>query len=133
MKYPHLFSPLQVGSALFRNRIISSPTGHTDTDASCAPTYRMVAYYARKARGGAAAVTIGECAMDKLRGMRGPRHIDLQTGSGNTFMLCRLADGISSLGAIPSVELQHGGYPRTSCTVSPRVLTLAHCACQGKT
>ena len=113
MKYPHLFTPLQVGSALFRNRIFSSPTGHVDTSLDGEPTDRMIAYYARKALGGAASVAIGECCVDRARGRRGSRHIDLQSRT-NTYMLSRLADAITSLGAVASTELQHGGYAANS-------------------
>jgi 2,4-dienoyl-CoA reductase-like NADH-dependent reductase (Old Yellow Enzyme family)/ribulose 1,5-bisphosphate synthetase/thiazole synthase len=113
MKYPHLFTPLQVGSALFRNRVFSAPTGHTDTEVDGTPTDREIAYYARKALGGAAAVTIGECSVDWLRGRRGTRHIDLHS-STNAYMLSRLAAAISAHGAVGSVELQHGGYAANS-------------------
>ena len=113
MKYPHLFTPLQVGNALFRNRIFSSPTGHVDTSLDGEPTDRMIAYYARKALGGAASVAIGECCVDRARGRRGSRHIDLQSRT-NTYMLSRLASAITSLGAVASTELQHGGYAANS-------------------
>ena len=113
MKYPRLFTPLQVGSALFRSRIFASPTGHVDVTPEGEPTDRMIACYARKALGGAASVAIGECNVDHDRGRRGSRHIDLQS-TRNTYMLSRLAAAIAAQGAIASTELQHGGYAANS-------------------
>ena len=113
LKYPHLFEPIQVGGTLFRNRIFASPTGATDITPDGCPTDRVIAYYARKARGGAASVAIGECNVDRLRGNRGLRHIDMQS-QFNGFMLSRLAGAISASGAVASVELQHGGYAANS-------------------
>jgi len=113
MKYPHLFEPIKIGNTVFRNRFFASPTGHIDVTLDGAPGDRMVDYYTRKAMGGAAAVTIGECCVDRARGKRGMRHIDLQ-GHGNSAMLSRLASGISRNGAIASVELQHAGYTANS-------------------
>ena len=113
MRYPHLFEPLKVGDAIFRNRIFSSPTGHMAVDLDGTPSEYAVEYYARKAKGGAASVAIGECNVDRLRGKRGMRHIDLQS-STNHFMLNRLSSAISRHGAVASLELQHAGYTANS-------------------
>lgn len=113
LKYPHLFEPIKVGNTIFRNRLFASPTGHIDTTLDGSPTDLMVEYYARKAKGGAASVAIGECCVDMVRGKRGRRHIDLQSTT-NRAMLNRLSSAISRNGAVASLELQHAGYSANS-------------------
>ena len=109
LKYPHLFAPLQIGDVIYRNRIFAAPTGHLDVSVDGGtPGSICTAYYERKALGGAATVTIGECSVDRARGTRGRRHVTLQNPD-NAHFLNRLARAIRSGGAIPSVELQHAG------------------------
>lgn len=55
LKYPHLFTPLQVGSAVFRNRIFASPQGFYRVAADNLPNGDEAAFYERKALGGFAA------------------------------------------------------------------------------
>ena len=117
LKYPHLFAPLQVGDVIYRNRIFSAPTGHLDVSVEGVPGSICAAYYERKALGGAATVTIGECSVDRARGTRGRRHVNLQNPD-NVHPLNRLARAIRSGGAVPSVELQHGGYAANSIGVT---------------
>ena len=59
-KYPHLFSSIQLGNTVFRNRIFSSPTGVWYCDPEHRPIPETMAYYERKAKGGAASINIGE-------------------------------------------------------------------------
>ena len=47
-KYPHLFSPIQVGNVLFRNRIFASPTGLQYSTSQNRPITPGIAYYERK-------------------------------------------------------------------------------------
>ena len=113
LKYPHLFAPLQIGDVIYRNRIFAAPTGHLDVSVEGVPGSIACAYYERKALGGAATVTIGECSVDRARGTRGRRHVNLQNPD-NVHPLNRLARAIRSGGAVPSVELQHAGYAANS-------------------
>ena len=55
-KYPHLFEPIRLGSALFRNRIFASPTGYQNVAGDNTLPDGAAAYYGRKALGGAASV-----------------------------------------------------------------------------
>ena len=108
LKYPHIFEPIELAGTIFRNRIFAAPTGWMDKyqDGTLPP--EAAAYYARKAKGGAAAVTLGECRVDtnfanvsnRLTKMDDPSH---RNG------LARCADDIRRYGAVPSVELQHAG------------------------
>ena len=117
LKYPHLFEPFQVGDVIYRNRIFSAPTGHLDVTPDGVPGSICAAYYERKALGGAATVTIGECSVDRARGTRGRRHVNLQNPD-NVHPLNRLARAIRSGGAVPSVELQHAGYAANTVGVT---------------
>ena len=108
LKYPHLFSPIKVGDVVFRNRIFASPTGWVDIKEDCTLGDNAIDYYVEKAKGGAAAVCIGECQVDKPRSPRGNRCVDLLNPFG-LFYVGRMADGIKRHGAVASAELSHCG------------------------
>ncbi len=117
MKYPHLFQPIKIGDVLYRNRIFAAPTGHADVllgqfsdDA--------IAYFERKAQGGAAVVTLGEASVDSVYGKSYPAELSLDSIQPR-YGLSRIADRISRHGAVPSIELQHPGMKST-----PNVNTL---------
>ena len=102
MKYPKLFEPFRIGSTVFRNRIFASATGITDYSFDGAFSDAAVAYFERKAQGGAAAVAIGECDVDPVNGGRGPGPcIDLSSFS-IVGGLCRLSSAITGHGAVAS-------------------------------
>ena len=109
-RYPNLFRPIQLGGTLYRNRIFYAPTGLLDLTPECAPTEDYIAYFERKAKGGAAAVNIGECYIDNLGG---PQHrydvIRMKDHKYNYNGLGKLANNISRYGAVPSLELQKPG------------------------
>ena len=65
--YPHLFSPLTVGSLTFKNRIFCAPSNHCMQGTEPYPTEAAIRYYAEKARGGAATVIAGSCIPDPKR------------------------------------------------------------------
>lgn len=108
LKYPHLFSPIQVGNVVFRNRIFAAPTGWGDLRGDGTLNENALDYYAEKAKGGAASVCIGECQVDGVRGSRGGKFIDLLNYKNLIFM-GRLADKIKRHGAVASAELSHCG------------------------
>ena len=108
LKYPHIFEPIELAGAIFRNRIFAAPTGWMDKyqDGTLPP--EAAAYYARKARGGAAAVTLGECRVD-TDFCNAPNHYTRMDDPSHRDGLARCADDIRRYGAVPSVELQHAG------------------------
>ena len=77
LKYPNLFKPIVLGNTLFQNRLFGSPTGPQNLLDGKYPTTDAIAYYTRKAMGGAASVAVGECVVDSRRGRGGPCHIPL--------------------------------------------------------
>ncbi|NLO48019.1 MAG: FAD-dependent oxidoreductase [Clostridiales bacterium] len=108
LKFPNLFSPIQIGDTLFRNRIFSAPTGHPDVTLDGTFTEDVIAYFERKAKGGAAAVTLGEEIVDSRYGKRHPFQISLDDPNIK-HSFSRLADSVSRHGAVVSIELQHSG------------------------
>ena len=107
LKYPHIFEPIELAGTIFRNRIFAAPTGYMDEyqDGTLPP--EAAAYFARKARGGAAAVTMGECQVDTDYGV--PSHQIKLDDPFHANGLIRCADEIRRYGAVASVELQHAG------------------------
>ena len=114
-KYPNLFQPFVIGKTVFRNRIISSATGHPDVLLTGEFTEDAIAYYERKAIGGCAAVTLGEAIVDSKYGKRHPYQVCLDNNHVR-HNLSRLTDTVASHGAVVSIELQHSG-----ALASPRI------------
>ena len=107
-KYPNLFTPIKLGNVLFRNRIFGSPTGYQDLSDENFVTPEGFAYYERKAAGGAASVSVGECVVDREYGAGADWHIYVDDPrSAHAFH--RLTDAITKHGAVASAELQHWG------------------------
>ena len=114
MKYPHLFQPLKIGRTVYKNRIFASPTGFQNGDHLALANKEMIAYYELKARGGAAAVTMGDCIVDGQFGRITPVQFPLydhDTRGG----LAAFAKAVGRHGAVSSVELQHGGMCARLC------------------
>ncbi len=64
-KYPHIFTPYQIGNIRLKNRIFTAPTTrHTLQDNLTAFSEGSFAYYINKAKGGSALITIGAVLMD---------------------------------------------------------------------
>ena len=68
-KYPMLQSPLKVGSLTLRNRIEASATSLQEFDARDYMKPSGIAYYAEKAKGGSAIITIGETPVHRPTGL----------------------------------------------------------------
>ena len=106
MKYPKLFTPMQVGALLFRNRLLSGPNMMCALNPDGSPTDYMVGYYEEKAKGGVAQVTVGDTPVEE-RGFTTPRHPILSQKTVQKWS--EVARAITQHGAIASIELNHGG------------------------
>ena len=107
-RYEKLFEPIKLANTYFRNRIFAAPTGFQDMDKDGIIAPEAAYYYGRKAMGGVASVTVGECVVDTELGKGSDLHICLD----NPFAfqgLSRVAGEVSRNGAVCSAELQHGG------------------------
>ncbi len=108
MKYPHLFEPLKLGNTLFRNRIFASPQGFYNVGKDCFPNADTAAYYERKAMGGFASVSVGDCIVDEERGKHYGflfRLEDPDSRPGFSALACSVARH----GCVASCELSHAG------------------------
>ncbi len=105
--YPHLFESFSVKGLTFRNRLFSAPNMMCYMDFNGSPTPDMIAYYAEKARGGAAVVTIGDTPVDREHAASNPRSFSLTYE--NLPFLSEMAMAIHEGGALASLELNHAG------------------------
>ena len=114
--FPTLFSPIKLGPLTLRNRIAMAPLTRQMAESDGTPTDEMVAYYARRARGGLGLIiTEGTYEQDAFQsraylsqpGITNDRH---QAG------WAKVCDAVHAQGAKIIVQLMHGGRvcdPRT--------------------
>jgi 2,4-dienoyl-CoA reductase-like NADH-dependent reductase (Old Yellow Enzyme family)/thioredoxin reductase len=110
-KYQNLFQPLKVNKFTYKNRIVSAPMvfGAVFQYGEAAPrAYRKIE---ASARGGAAAVIVGETSINFTDAERIPfRPIDYTKYSGFDFEgFKKYADLIKKHGAVAMIELFHAG------------------------
>ncbi len=104
-KYKTLLSPIRIGNTVFRNRLFAAPTGvHALQGGEPYPTQALIEYFANKAKGGAALVTVhGMFDRDKFDG----QHIAWDgTVLHNQHYLSQMADAIHFYGAKASMEIR---------------------------
>jgi len=108
VKYQHLFSPIILRGAFFRNRIFAAPTGCQNMDRYGVLPPEAAFYYERKAKGGAACVAVGECNVDSELGTGGAYavHLDDPHARNSLFLV---TDAVRRQGAVCTAELQHAG------------------------
>ena len=109
--YPHLFETFTVKGLTFRNRIFSAPNMMCMMDKDGFPMPSMIAYYAEKARGGAAVVTLGDTPVDREHAASNPRSFNLDYTNRNAVLpyISEIAMAIHEGGALASHELNHAG------------------------
>jgi 2,4-dienoyl-CoA reductase-like NADH-dependent reductase (Old Yellow Enzyme family)/NADPH-dependent 2,4-dienoyl-CoA reductase/sulfur reductase-like enzyme len=107
-KFPNLFSPLKVGNAILKNRIISAPMTFPILTANSCLTPEANAFYELRAKGGAAVVTVSELIVHSATGKYYPVQV-LMDAPNAKDSLATAARAIKRHGAIPSMELSHGG------------------------
>ena len=107
-KYPHLFTPITIGNTIFRNRLFAAPNGCQYLDYGGVPSDEGIAFFERKAIGGFASVTLGECIVDSKTGQAHSYQILLDNPLALP-PLSAMATAISRHGAVASVQLQHCG------------------------
>ena len=110
-KFPTLFSPLKVGNLTLKNRIISL------TSDGCL-TPEANAFYELRAKGGAAVVTVSELIVHGATGKYYPVQV-LMDAPDAKDSLAAAARAVKRHGAIPSMELSHGGKYSLTNTENP--------------
>ena len=108
VRYPNLFTPIRLGNVTFKNRIFSAPTSLNWGAVDGNLTPETIAYYERKAKGGAAVVTMGESIVHSATGKSHDRQLELDNPTC-LVSLTQLARAIKRHGAVPNIELSHGG------------------------
>ena len=105
--YPHLFEPLTIKKTTFRNRLFVAPHMMSHMDYTGRPDESMIDFYAEKARGGFAVVTLGDTPVDREHAATNPRSFAVTPE--NQPKLAEIARAIHAGGALASQELNHGG------------------------
>jgi 2,4-dienoyl-CoA reductase-like NADH-dependent reductase (Old Yellow Enzyme family)/thioredoxin reductase len=113
-KYPNLFSPIQLGNTVFRSRFFAAPVGYEYLSSKNYPIEETIAFYERKAIGGAATVNIGSAAPDSKRGVIGATNLNLDDPTALP-PIHRIASVINRHGAVAAIELQHTGANSYIC------------------
>ena len=70
--YPHLFEPLTIKRTTFRNRLFVAPHMMSHMDFNGRPDESMIDFFAEKARGGYAVVTLGDTPVDREHAVKLP-------------------------------------------------------------
>lgn len=107
-KFPHLCSPVKIGSLTLPHRMASAPMGFPALTRDDHLTKDATAFYELRARGGAAFVTVSEAIVHSATGKSHSRHICLDS-EGVLAGLTETARAIKRHGAFASIELSHGG------------------------
>ncbi len=111
MQYPHMFSPITIGGVTFKNRIWSAPAGaHLLYGKEGYPNDHVVAYYANKARGGSANITVSAQNMDIYQEYDNVHAHENIFDSENHRFWNHLTDAIHFYGAKASLELLGFSY-----------------------
>ena len=110
-QYPHMFSPITIGGVTFKNRIWSAPAGaHLLYGKEGYPNDHVVAYYANKAKGGSANITVSAQNMDIYQEYDNVHAHENIFDSENHRFWNHLTDAIHFYGAKASLELLGFSY-----------------------
>ncbi|MDR0859335.1 MAG: FAD-dependent oxidoreductase [Oscillospiraceae bacterium] len=108
-KYPHVFSPIQVRGAYYKNRLCQSTPGAGGTgDENGHLTQRTLDYFRPQVKGGTAVVTVGNCSIDTKECYDEPEQVDLANDS-IIPSLSMFAEMCEKYGTIGQVEINHNG------------------------
>ena len=109
--YPHLFAPMYAGKhqIRFKNRVFTSPMSSENDPASQVMQDDNVEFYAKRARGGAGCVHVGETRFDKVNSVAHPCQLDL-TDPKTLPQLNKFNNYAHTYGARTSLELNHAGH-----------------------
>lgn len=125
LKYPNLFCPVKIAGQVFKNRIFAAPVGWIDLDKDGRYPPDAALHFARKAIGGAASVTLGECGVDSELGVSYGYAVRLDNYFGDMpytlHGLSMVAEEVTRYGAVCAAELEHGGMYGNRWMVPPGI------------
>lgn len=129
MKFPNMFSPVNIGSVTVPNRFVVPPMGNNLANTDGSLSIRSEEYYRARAKGGFGLITIESTVVYK-EAKGGPRKPCLFTDESiESFR--RVADACHKEGAKVSIQLQHAGpegssaitgYPLKAASAMPAAL-----------
>jgi 2,4-dienoyl-CoA reductase-like NADH-dependent reductase (Old Yellow Enzyme family)/thioredoxin reductase len=107
MRWEHLFSPFELKGLRLKNRIVMPPMGVFLVEADGSVTERTLAYYRRRAQGGAGMIMVEACgvAPEGIVSHHQMRIYDDRFIPG----LARIAEAIKAEGARAGVQIHHAG------------------------
>jgi 2,4-dienoyl-CoA reductase-like NADH-dependent reductase (Old Yellow Enzyme family)/thioredoxin reductase len=106
--YKHVFTPINVGNTVFRNRIEFSPMVNNFVTSTSEPTQNFIDFIESQAKSGVALVTIGATPVDHIAGVDYASELDV-TDDKKVCGLVLLSEAAHRQGAKLSVELCHAG------------------------
>ena len=111
MKDQMLFQPIRIGRMKLKNRMVFPPMNTNYSNENGAPLELMMDYYARRAQGGAALITVESTTIDATSRNHAAQS---QFSSTATIPLwSKLVDKVHRYGAKVSIELNHFGADGT--------------------
>ncbi|MDO4572947.1 MAG: FAD-dependent oxidoreductase [Clostridia bacterium] len=120
LKYPHLFTPIQIGNMTVPNRICHVPTDVSSSNADGSVSERDIHHHSQLAKGGVGLIIVGATTPDAKTGR--PTVTGLVADDDNFIPgLARLAESMHKYGARCVVQLQH---PGRQCAI-PRYNTMS--------
>lgn len=103
-EYPHLFSPIRIGNVTFRNRIFATPI------TTLSDVQSQMFFFEKKARGGAAQVTLAESPVTSKYLLEPPGTTFILDGDESDLIrLGEFVIAMQAYGAVPSIQLNHHG------------------------
>ncbi len=110
--YPNLFSPIKVGSIVFKNRLFMAPLTSDNCIVDNRPSDQGIAFYGTRARGGFAQVTVSEAAVDWEYACRSDAFNNISDPNPKYWhsgAFHELTMAIKEHGAVASMEINHSG------------------------
>lgn len=106
--YPHLFSPMKIGSLTVKNRIVMPPMATNLANSDGSVSERLIEYYKARAKGGTGLLIIENAQVDYPRGKNVSNQLridDLKYAGG----FHDLTDAIHDSGAKVFLQIHHAG------------------------
>jgi len=107
-RYRNLFSPFRLGDLSIRNRLVMAPMSTGLASLTGAVTPQQIAFYRARAAGGVGLLIVEFTCVQRKFGISERHQLSLDTVE-NLDGHCRLVAAIRREGAVPCLQLQHGG------------------------
>lgn len=106
--YPHIFSPIKLGTKVAKNRIYMAPMGTNQANSDGSAGEQIISYYVRRAKGGTGIIVPGVVCVDYPQGKTVAQQLRLdQLKYINGYS--RMAQEVHRYGALLILQLHHAG------------------------